>query len=261
VVWTTVSQASAAAMRPLLPAGPRVVPNAVDLSFWQPPARTARRGVGAGLHVVAVGRLVPRKRPMDVVAVLYAARQQLPPEVPLRATLVGDGPERGRLARFLAWHDMAGWVRLAGNLSPSRIRDVLADADVFLAPATLESFGIAALEARTAGVPVLARTGTGVADFVRHGRDGLLAADRQGLAAALVRLHHEPALLAAITAHNRARLPEGFGWPTVTAAFERCYAQAQARIAAAPLIPAAVPADLPSTPVRPAPRARSRARG
>ena len=59
---------------------------------------------------------------------------------------------------------------------------------MFVAPAHLESFGIAALEARTAGLPVLALEGTGVTSFVRDGVEGLLAADDGQLVDALVRI-------------------------------------------------------------------------
>jgi glycosyltransferase involved in cell wall biosynthesis len=249
VLWTTVSEASAAAMRPLLPAGPVVVPNAIDLPFWRPRERAAQ--VRPGLHVVAVGRLAPRKRPMDIVRVLRDARRRLPTTVPLRATIVGDGPERGRIARFLADHRMGDWVSLTGRLDPAAVRDLLADADVFLAPATLESFGIAAMEARTAGLPVLARAGTGVADFVSHEREGLLAPDRDGLVHALVRLGRDPGLQAAITDHNRATTPERFGWPAVVAEIDACYARSRILIGHRPLTPVAAHAGLLPTTARP----------
>jgi glycosyl transferase family 1 len=207
-----------------VPDGPLVVPNSVDLGFWRPDG--PERLPGTGLHVVVVGRLAARKRPLDAVRALHDARRRIPGTIPLTATLVGDGPEHDRVARFLALHGMRPWVRLAGNLRPPAVRDVLADADVFLAPATLESFGIAALEARAAGLPVVARAGTGVADFVRDEQEGLLAADRGGLADSLVRLACEPALRAAITTHNRQTRPIGVDLPTVVARYEACYLQA-----------------------------------
>jgi glycosyltransferase involved in cell wall biosynthesis len=141
-----------------------LVPNAIDVPYWA--AAGHHDGGHPGLHVVAVGRLAARKRVMDLLRVLRAARGALPAAIGLRATVVGDGPERGRMLRYLAHHRMSGWVHLVGGLSPGGVRDVVADAEVFLAPATLESFGIASLEARAAGVPVPARAGTGIADFV-----------------------------------------------------------------------------------------------
>ena len=53
-----------------------------------------------------------------------------------------------------------------------KIRELLQRCDVYLAPATLESFGIAALEARSAGLPVIGMAGGGISDFIEHGVEG-----------------------------------------------------------------------------------------
>ena len=56
----------------------------------------------------------------------------------------------------------------------------MAEADVFVAPALLESFGIAALEAQAAALPVVGRSGNGLSDFIADGEGGVLVdSDRQ----------------------------------------------------------------------------------
>ena len=75
-------------------------------------------------------------------------------------------------------------VELPGRMDRSGIRELYRRADVYIAPATLESFGIAALEARCAGLPVLARRRTGIADFIADGVEGLLAGNDRALAGA-----------------------------------------------------------------------------
>ncbi len=99
-------------------------------------------------------------------------------------------------------------MRFTGRISPGQVRDELARADAFLAPGRRESFGIAALEARTAGVPVLALEGTGVTSFVRDGVEGVLAADDNQLIDALVRISLDDELRGRIAAHNRDVAPE-----------------------------------------------------
>ena len=92
--------------------------------------------------------------------------------------IVGEGPERPRLERYRAVrsHGLAGSVELAGRRSREEIRDLYATADVFVAPANLESFGIAALEARCAGVPVVAFGHTGISEFVTTAAPGCSSA-------------------------------------------------------------------------------------
>ncbi|WP_328814325.1 glycosyltransferase [Nonomuraea cypriaca] len=233
LVATTVSNAAAAPIRGV--AGPgvpvRVVSNGLDLSGWAPPPGEPdrRAEVHPDVHIVAVGRLAPRKHPVRLLKLLEAARARVPARIPMRATIVGDGPARGQMERFLARHGMTGWVSLPGRHSREQIAKVLETADVFVAPAPRESFGIAALEARAAGLPVVARAQSGVADFVRDGTEGLLGRTLGDLARAVARLCVDSGLRESIAAHNRATPPSAGSWPTVLGGFERAYEQAQLR--------------------------------
>jgi phosphatidylinositol alpha 1,6-mannosyltransferase len=261
VVWTTVSTSCAEAMRPLLPTGhPVLVPNAIDVAYWSA-ARQGAASSGVGVHVVAVGRLAARKRPRDLLHVLSRARERLPASIGLRATIVGDGPQRGRMVHDLARWGMSEWVGLVGALSPSEVRGVVSGADVFLAPATLESFGVAALEARTAGVPVLARVGTGIADFVRHGREGLLASSRTELVDGLVRLALDPDLRSSIARHNLRVVPWCYDWSALLPVVDRCYERARSFTACPTLRRGPAVGGWTTTLVPPDLRARSRRRG
>jgi glycosyltransferase involved in cell wall biosynthesis len=54
------------------------------------------------------------------------------------------------------------WVTMTGQLSREQIRDIYSAADVYVAPAGRESFGLAVLEARSAGLAVVAMRSGGV---------------------------------------------------------------------------------------------------
>ncbi len=101
--------------------------------------------------------------------------------------------------------------------------EVLAAADAFVAPARLESFGIAALEARCAGLPVVAMRHGGVGDFVTDGLDGHLVADDDELAARLVGLLRDRPQLQRLGARLRDR-PVPLAWSDVLARCEQVYA-------------------------------------
>lgn len=213
---TAVSEAAARPIRRALGADVRVVPNGIDTGPW----RTIRPWLPTGaVHVVAVGRLAPRKEPFTLLKVLRDAGRR----TRIRATIVGDGPAARGVRRFLRENRMDHWVKLTGRLDRSEVREVLASADVFVAPARRESFGLAALEARLAGVPVIAHAASGVADFVRPEREGLLGGSPRDLADALVRLVEDDELRHRIAAHNGATVPEHCTWPSVLAAFADLY--------------------------------------
>ena len=89
----------------------------------------------------------------------------------------------------------------------------------------LESFGIAALEARCAGVPVVAKAGNGIAEFVRDGRDGLLVADDAAMTEAIVRLCTQPLLRTALAGHAGSTASP-VSWTTTLALTEAAYEEA-----------------------------------
>ncbi|MFC4531305.1 glycosyltransferase family 4 protein [Sphaerisporangium dianthi] len=224
IVGTTVSHAAARPIRAVtagrVPVD--VVSNGLDVSAWRPSGEAPREARDE-VHIVAVGRLAPRKQPVRLLKLLLEARRRVPGEVPMRATLVGDGPARGSMERFLRSHGMQRWVSLPGRYSREQIRELLASADVFVAPAPRESFGIAALEARAAGVPVVARTQSGVADFVRPGKEGLLGRTFEELVRAVARLVRDRELREQIARHNRETELTRCTWPAVLDGFEHCY--------------------------------------
>ncbi|MDQ1287562.1 MAG: hypothetical protein QG622_1127 [Actinomycetota bacterium] len=213
VVFTAVSEVAAEPLRrivgPGVPVG--VLPNGIDETVWRPEPLPRDTD---DVVIVAVMRLAPRKRPMPLLRILRTVRQRVPADVRLRAMIVGNGPELGGMERWLSRRGMDGWVELTGRLDREALRDVYRRADVFVAPARLESFGIAALEARTAGLPVVAMAGAGIREFVRPGVEGFLADDDAGMASSLTRLVVDPSLRAGISAHNRQVLPE-MTWPRV----------------------------------------------
>jgi glycosyltransferase involved in cell wall biosynthesis len=145
----------------------------------------------------------------------------------LRLSIIGSGPAQGRVSSAVDAQGLRDVVELTGRLTRAQVRAAYADADVFLAPAELEAFGIAALEARTAGLAVVARRGTGIAEFVEDGVDGYLVDDDAAMADAIVRLATDRSVLDGMLRHNRA-VPPAFGWDDVLGAAESEYARARA---------------------------------
>ncbi len=234
VAWSAVSEPAAAPLRKML--GPdtplHVLPNAVDPERWRPTVTATAPEVPT---IVSVMRLTHTKRTLPLARILADVRRRVPDDVPLRAVVVGDGPQRQALERFLRRHRMDDWVEMPGRVDHAEIRQVLTDASVFVAPAELESFGIAALEARTAGLPIVASSLSGVVEFVEHGANGLLGATDQALATHLARLVTDTRLRDRI-AHHNATVPTRHDWVEARRRTQELYAEAAAAAAVRPII-------------------------
>jgi glycosyltransferase involved in cell wall biosynthesis len=222
--WTAVSAVAAGQVQRVVRDGGTVtvLPNGIDPARWD--VEPSAREPGEVL-LVAVMRLAVRKRPKPLLRMLRGVRSAVPAGVSVRAVIVGEGPARQRLERYLARHGMTSWVSLPGRQDREAIRELYRRADVFVAPADLESFGIAALEARCAGVPVVAKTGNGIAEFVRDGRDGLLVADDAAMKAALIRLCTQPLLRRALAGHGETRTSP-VSWTSTLELTEAAYREA-----------------------------------
>jgi glycosyltransferase involved in cell wall biosynthesis len=248
ITWTAVSTAAADSLSQVLRPGTEisVLANGVSPERWRLPRRPRdpRRVV-----IVSVMRLAARKRPLPLLRVLREVRAQVPADISIEVQIIGAGPQREAMLSYLRRHRMTGWVELTGQLDQPAIRDRFADADLYVSPATLESFGIAALEARCAGLPVLAFAGTGVSDFIEHGRNGLLVHSDDQLTTALAMLARLPASRAELAGQDPAVAEHagefGYTWDQVLRTCEQVYQRAFAQVSR-PMPALALPGSTPA---------------
>ncbi len=197
----------------------RVVRLGADL-----PERTATHAGPPAL--VTVAHLGPRKRHADVLRALWLLRDRWPE---LRFVVVGDGPERGRLAALAAELGLAGRVELTGQLPHPRALARLREGAVFVLPSTDEAFGVAYVEAMAAGLPAIGALGEPGPEEVRSAGPGLLAVppgDPEALAATLDGLLADARWRAALGAAARATVEASFSWAACGRATVEAYDEA-----------------------------------
>jgi glycosyltransferase involved in cell wall biosynthesis len=183
---------------------------------------------GGEVTFVSAMRLSRKKRPAVLLRAFAAATRFVGAGSRLRLVIAGDGPDRVALTRYAAELGIADRVALPGQLSRHDLRSLYARADAFVLPSERESFGIAALEARTAGLPVIAMLASGARDFIAQGQDGLLARDEGELARAIGRLVLDAPFRAYVARHN-ATTPPSYDWREVAALHEQFYVTARVR--------------------------------
>jgi glycosyltransferase involved in cell wall biosynthesis len=200
-----------------------VMSRGVDTQLFDPARRSselrATWGAGPATPVLAyVGRLAAEKN-LGLAVEAFRDVQRAVPDA--KFVLVGDGPERGPLARQSPEFHYAG-MRRGEDLATH-----YASADLFLFPSTTETFGNVVTEALASGLVVLAYDYAATREHVRDGVNGFAvpfdeaAAFRRAAVAALRRRSEWAGLRAA--ARETAL---GLTWATIVERFERQISEA-----------------------------------
>jgi L-malate glycosyltransferase len=185
-----------------------VIANFVDTDHFAPAVvRDAAQldplfgGAGTrGPLLVHVSNFRPVKRVLDLIDVLARVRRQ----APARLLLIGDGPDRAAATERARELGVQPSVCFLGKRAD--FVEQLKHADAFLLTSESESFGLAALEALSCGVPVLGYRVGGVPEVVT-GEVGELVEpfDVDALAARVLWLWSDPEARRALGEGARAR--------------------------------------------------------
>ena len=169
-----------------------------------------------GTYALAAGRVTPEK---GFEAAVDAAERA---GVPLR--VAGDGPAADTLREHVA--RSGAQVELLGHVDRDTMRDLFAGAAIVVVPSLWEeTFGMVALEAMGAGVPVAAFA-TGALSEVAGGESCVPAADTAALAARMRELWSDAARRQAEGDAALARARERFGRERFTRELLALYAEA-----------------------------------
>ena len=169
-----------------------VVPPGVD-QMYQPGGSRSPHPL-----VVSVGRLVPVKRPDQLIAALVETKQSVPD---LEAVLVGEGYERESLEGQIAAAGAQSWLRLPGRVSDAELVELYRRAWVLTSASAREGWGMTLTEAAACGTPAVVTDIAGHRDSADPGVSGLLVPEPSDLAPALTRVLTDPV--------ERARLGAG----------------------------------------------------
>jgi glycogen(starch) synthase len=147
-----------------------VVPNGVDARRWRVPAgiRDAVRAryAGDGPLVTFAGRLVHEKGVQTLLAAMRPLRERQPG---LRLVVAGTGPHEQALRARVRRLGIARSVEFVGFVADDEVAALFAASDVAVVPSLYEPFGIVALEAAAARVPLVAAETGGLVDLIADG--------------------------------------------------------------------------------------------
>jgi glycosyltransferase involved in cell wall biosynthesis/2-polyprenyl-3-methyl-5-hydroxy-6-metoxy-1,4-benzoquinol methylase len=214
-----------------------VVPNGIDLEPFAalPDRASAREDLKARL--VAAGEALPAEaagRPLILFAGRLAAQKGA--DILLAAlasaavkphlVLCGSGPQEASLRHQAETLGLLGQVSFAGHQDD--LQAIMPAFDLFVMPSRWEGFGLVAVEAMAAGLPVVASRCDGLAEVIADGTTGLLVPSGQvaPLAAALERALGRDAPVAAWAAAGRQRAQRMYSARTMAEGVLQSYRRA-----------------------------------
>jgi colanic acid/amylovoran biosynthesis glycosyltransferase len=162
------------------------------------------------LHIVGVGRLIPKKG-FDLLVQAVAAVAAAMPEAQVRCTIVGEGPERSTLLGLVRERNLERIVDLAGPMPNQDVQKLLARADIFVLPCRVDQEGdkdgipVVLMEAMARGVPVISGDLPTIRELVTHAETGLLVppGDTAALASAIEAMIRDPGLRSELGSRGR----------------------------------------------------------
>jgi glycosyltransferase involved in cell wall biosynthesis len=130
-----------------------------------------------GSTVLFVGRLTPKKAPLDAVRALQRANAQ---DAGLELELIGDGGCRKEVEKYVEEHELSDVVTLHGSLSNEEVSAHMQAADVFLLPSKTAPNGdeegtpTVLVEAQATGLPCVTTYHAGIPEMIPEENHHLL---------------------------------------------------------------------------------------
>ncbi len=207
----------------------KVIPNFIDLTTLKNEFTDCQRGLMASEHeriITHISNMREVKCIPDVIRVFYEIQKH----IPAKLIMVGDGPERGPAEDLASELGIASKVVFLGN--SNEVEKILCFSDLFLLPSKAESFGLAALEAMSHGVPVISSNAGGLAEVNIQGFSGFLSAvgDVKEMAAHALTILSNDAALKNFKRQAREQA-QHFAIDKVVPLYEEVYTKAIKRLA------------------------------
>jgi len=199
-----------------------VINNFVDSNLYKPNGTSKLREIIAPNDekvIVHTSNFRPVKRVPETIKILEKVRTK----IPAKLVLVGDGPDRSECERLCRELNLYEHVKFLGK--QNGLVDILNASDLFLIPSQSESFGLAALEAMSCGLPVVSSSVGGLPELINHNETGFIAeiGDIDRMAKYVVELFKNEKKYELFSKRARKRVIDNFDKEKVIPEYEKFY--------------------------------------
>lgn len=126
-------------------------------------------------NLISIGRLSPEKGQLEMIDVVSIVKKKIPN---IKLFLIGDGPMKNELKKYINKLNLNDNVILTGFLSRNEINKYLLNSSLFILPSITESFGLVLIEAMSYGIPCIAFDSSDGAKTLLSSNRGILIKNR-----------------------------------------------------------------------------------
>lgn len=201
----------------------QVIPMGIDTDYFRPHTPSDKLMKKYNLDkftILFVGRLTEVK---GIVYLCEAAKHLHDSGYSFKLIIVGEGPLRNHITRYIKLNNLQGKIILTGWIDVSELPQYYSIASVVVGPSLSEAQGIAFLEALSSGVPVLASDVGGVPDIIIDGLNGFLLRPKssQDIYEKIEMLINHPKTLKRMSQYAAKSVSEAYSWDIVAQKYSR----------------------------------------
>ncbi|MCH7826874.1 MAG: N-acetyl-alpha-D-glucosaminyl L-malate synthase BshA [Bacteroidetes bacterium] len=199
-----------------------VINNFIDIDLYKPNGTSKLREHIAPNNekiIVHTSNFRPVKRVTETIRILEKVRK----EIPAKLVLVGDGPDRSECERLCRELNLCDHTKFLGK--QNGLVEILNASDLFLIPSQSESFGLAALEAMSCGLPVVSSSVGGLPELIKHNETGFIAeiGDIDRMSKYVIELFTNKRKYDLFSKASRKRVEENFDKEIIIPKYEKFY--------------------------------------
>jgi glycosyltransferase involved in cell wall biosynthesis len=172
--------------------------------------------------ILAIGQLFVRKGFDYAIKAMPKILRHFPES---QLHIVGNGPQYGNLVALAQRLDVSDHVYFHGFIEHRELPSLYASCQVTCLPVLEEGFGMATLEAMSAGRPVISTNAVGPSEIIRHGKTGLIVpiADANALSEASIDLLGDFELSKKMGIEGRKLVEEMYDWKVIARQYYDIY--------------------------------------
>jgi glycosyltransferase involved in cell wall biosynthesis len=177
---------------------PYFIPVSTNVDFFISPKNIKRKKI-----ILCVGRMVKQKN-FELLIEVFREVVFLDKRADFNLMFVGEGDTKTELEKKVKKYNLSKKVLFLGNKNHDEVKKIMQTSMIFVLPSLHEGWGLVAIEAMAAGLPIV-MTKTGCADYaVINKKNGFIVPinDKKALRKAILNLIDNPKLIRKISSYN-----------------------------------------------------------